>query len=153
MYVLCAQLPVVYDDSLQPHGLQFPRFLCPWNFPGKNSGVGCHFLLQGDLPHPGIKPASPALAGGFFTTEPPGKPKNLIVHSYKSYFSMITRDCLILNFLPATLQLCHLMVINVIIACSALNEISNLLPCSDGQFQSLPSSFGGTEAQSVHDSV
>ena len=23
------------------------RFLCPWNFPGKDTGVGCHFLLQG----------------------------------------------------------------------------------------------------------
>ena len=28
----------------------------------------------GDIPDPGIKPASPALEGGFFTTEPPGKP-------------------------------------------------------------------------------
>ena len=24
-----------------------PRLLCPWNFPGKNTGVGCRFLLQG----------------------------------------------------------------------------------------------------------
>ena len=35
------------------------------------------FPPPGDLPDPGIKPvslASPALAGGFFTTEPPGKP-------------------------------------------------------------------------------
>ena len=31
------------------------------------------FPPPGDLPDPGIKPASPALAGGFFTTEPPGK--------------------------------------------------------------------------------
>ena len=31
---------------LRPHGLQPTRFLCPWNFPGKNTGVGCHFLLQ-----------------------------------------------------------------------------------------------------------
>jgi len=39
--------------------------------------VGCHFLSPRDLPDPGIKPrslASPALAGRFFTTEPPGKP-------------------------------------------------------------------------------
>jgi len=39
--------------------------------PGKNIGVGCHFLLQGNLPDPGIEPpslVSPALAGGFFTT-------------------------------------------------------------------------------------
>ena len=31
----------------------------------------------GDLPHPGTGPRSPALAGGFFTTEPPGKPQIL----------------------------------------------------------------------------
>ena len=34
-------------DSLGPHGLQPTRLLCPWDFPGKDSGVGCHFLLQG----------------------------------------------------------------------------------------------------------
>ena len=27
-----------------PHGLQPARLLCPWAFPGKNTGVGCHFL-------------------------------------------------------------------------------------------------------------
>ena len=40
----------VVSDSLQPHGLQPTRFLCPWNFPGKNTGVGSHSLLQGILP-------------------------------------------------------------------------------------------------------
>ena len=34
------------SDSLWPHGQQPARLLCPWNFPGKNSGVGCHLLLQ-----------------------------------------------------------------------------------------------------------
>ena len=34
---------------------------------------GLPFPTPGDLPDPGIKPASPALAGGFFTTVPPGK--------------------------------------------------------------------------------
>ena len=32
------------------------------------------FPSPGDLPNPGIESMSPALAGGFFTTEPPGKP-------------------------------------------------------------------------------
>ena len=32
------------------------------------------FPSPGDLPDPEIEPMSPALAGGFFTTEPPGKP-------------------------------------------------------------------------------
>ena len=36
---------------------------------------GLPFPSPGDLPDPGIKPLSPALAGGFFTTEPPGKAK------------------------------------------------------------------------------
>ena len=62
--------------TLQTHGLQPSRPLCPSNFPGKNPGACCHFLLQGDLPDPGTEftsLASPALAGGFFTTAPPGK--------------------------------------------------------------------------------
>ena len=34
------------SDSVQPHGLQPTRLLRPWDSPGKNTGVGCHFLLQ-----------------------------------------------------------------------------------------------------------
>ena len=37
----------VVSNSLQPHGLQAARLLCPWDSPGKNTGVGCHFFLQG----------------------------------------------------------------------------------------------------------
>ena len=37
----------VVFNSLRPHGLQQPtRLLHPWDFPGKNTGVGCHCLLQ-----------------------------------------------------------------------------------------------------------
>ena len=32
---------------LQPHAPLSTRLLCPWEFPRKNTGVGCHFLLQG----------------------------------------------------------------------------------------------------------
>ena len=48
-----------------------PRLLCPWDSPGKHTGVGCHFLLQGNLPNPGVQPASPALTCGFFTAAGP----------------------------------------------------------------------------------
>ena len=34
-------------DSLQPHGLEPSRLLCPWNSLGKNTGVGSHSLPQG----------------------------------------------------------------------------------------------------------
>ena len=37
----------VVSDYLGPQGLGPDRLLCPWNFPGKNTAVGCHFLLQG----------------------------------------------------------------------------------------------------------
>ena len=37
----------VVSNSLRPHGLQPTRLLCPCSFAGKNTGVGCHFLLQG----------------------------------------------------------------------------------------------------------
>ena len=43
-------------------------------FPGKNTGVGCHFLLQGIFPHPGIEPESPALQALSLSTDLPGKP-------------------------------------------------------------------------------
>ena len=36
----------VLSDSEQPHGLQPTGLLCPWDFPGKSTGVGCHHLLR-----------------------------------------------------------------------------------------------------------
>ena len=44
--------------------------------PGKNTGVGCYALLQGNLPNKGIKPRYPALQMNSLLSEPPGKPKN-----------------------------------------------------------------------------
>ena len=37
----------VVSNSLWPHGQWPTRLLCPWNFPGKNTGMSCYFLLQG----------------------------------------------------------------------------------------------------------
>ena len=42
---VCISCSVV-SDSLRPHGLYPTRLLCQWDSPGKNTGVGCHFLLQ-----------------------------------------------------------------------------------------------------------
>ena len=49
----------VMSDSLGSHGLGHARLLCPWNFPGKNTGFPFH--TPRDLPDPGIKSSSPAL--------------------------------------------------------------------------------------------
>ena len=44
----------VVSDSLRPHGLSPTRLLCPWDSPGKNTGMGCHSLLQGIFPIQGL---------------------------------------------------------------------------------------------------
>ena len=45
--------------------------------PRQEDWTGLPFPSPGDLPNPGIEPASPTLASGFFTAEPPGKPRLL----------------------------------------------------------------------------
>ena len=64
-------------------------FVTPWAvacqaslsraFPRQEYWSGLPFPSPGDLPDPGMEPSPPALAGGFFTTEPPGKPLVFIV--------------------------------------------------------------------------
>ena len=97
----------------RPHGLQPARLLCPWT----GSSVLCPrqkywsrlpFSSPGDLPDPGIKPTSLALAGGFFTSEPPGKPQYLaysvynfnvhIFHFYKFYLVLLKICCQVFIF-------------------------------------------------------
>ena len=51
--VLCCS---VVSDFLGPHGLWPTRNPCEWNSPGKNTRVGCHFLLQGFFPAQGWNP-------------------------------------------------------------------------------------------------
>ena len=56
MCAVCLLRCSVMSNALLPHGQQPVRLLCPWNFPGKNTGGGCHFLLQGIFPRQGLKP-------------------------------------------------------------------------------------------------
>ena len=51
---VCTHVCSVVCDSLWPHRPQPARLLCPWNFPGKNTEAGCHFLLQGIFPTQGL---------------------------------------------------------------------------------------------------
>ena len=67
----CCVSPLVVSNSLGPHGLA--RLLCPLDFLKQEYWSGLPFPFPGDLPDPGIEPASPLLVGGFFTTEPPRK--------------------------------------------------------------------------------
>ena len=69
---------LVYHVVLsRPHGLYPTRLLCPWDSPGENTGVGCHSLLQGIFPHPGIEPVFLCLLlwqAGSLPPAPLGKP-------------------------------------------------------------------------------
>ena len=66
-----------------------PTSVTPWTvahqahlsvgFLGQEYGSGLPFPSQADLPDPGNGPRSPELAGGFFTTDPPWKPKEYII--------------------------------------------------------------------------
>ena len=56
-------------------------------FPRQEYWSGLPFLSLGDLPVPGIEPASPALAGRFFTTEPPGKPLGVLQWSSNAWMN------------------------------------------------------------------
>ena len=57
MYVCAIVLSnSVISNSLQSLRPELPRLLCPWNFTGKNTGVGCSFLLQGIFPTQGLNP-------------------------------------------------------------------------------------------------
>ena len=77
---------------LWPHTTIAPGILfCPWDFPGKNPGIGCHFLLQGDLPQPGVNHVS-CIDRQIFTTKPPGKPHEhhyrLTKHTSRSWWTL-----------------------------------------------------------------
>ena len=59
-------------------------------------GSGLPFPSPGDPPIPGVKPTSPALAGGFFSTEPPGKPHqgvHVVLQSVRHVQPCIPMDC------------------------------------------------------------
>ena len=99
-YCVCAQLcPTLCNpmDCSPPgsfvHGILQARIL------------ECHFLLQGIFPDPGIEPTSlvsPALAGKFFTTVPPGKPITSIMQ-YQNYLL-----CVAVTMVPIFSRTFHL---------------------------------------------
>ena len=66
------------SNSLWPCGCSLPG---SWNSPGKNSGVGCHVLLQGIFPTQRLNPFScgSCIAGRFLTVEPPGRPERRLI--------------------------------------------------------------------------
>ena len=80
--LLIAVASLVAEHRLQARGLQQLQHTGSWAIECRLSSCGTRAqLLRGmwDLPGPGLKPVSPALAGGFLTTAPPGKPPSLFL--------------------------------------------------------------------------
>ena len=71
----------VTKSCLSLLGLQPARLLCPWDSPGKSTGVGCHAPLQGIFPTQGSKPPLSSLLGwplDSLPPVPPGKPRGAL---------------------------------------------------------------------------
>ena len=60
--------------------MESARLLCPWNSPGKNTGVTGQSLLQGTFLTQGSKPRSPLLQADSVPSEPPGRPIYTYIH-------------------------------------------------------------------------
>ena len=69
---------LVISNSLQPHGLELSRILCPWDFPGKNTGMGSHSLLQGIFLTQGLNLGLLLCRQILLPSETPGKLKSNI---------------------------------------------------------------------------
>ena len=82
----------MYAKSLQscltlcdPLDFSPARVLCPWDSPGKTTGLGCHALLQGIFPTQRLNPCLLSLLHwptGSLPLAPPGKPNSLHRHIY-----------------------------------------------------------------------
>ena len=78
--VLCLVASVV-SNSLQPHGLQPARLLCPWGFSRQEYWSGLPCPPPGDLSNPGMEPRFPSMQVDSLPSDPPGKPMSTGVGS------------------------------------------------------------------------
>ena len=82
---------LVVSDYLQPHGLQLARPLCPWNSPGKNTGVCCHSFLQGIFPTQGSNSGLPHCGQILYHLSHQGSPTSLLL--LLPYFKPLLLSC------------------------------------------------------------
>ena len=97
MYCVCAKSLQLCPTVCDPIDCSPPSSSVHRDIPGKNTGVGCHALLQGIFPTQGLNPhllVLPALAGGFFPSEVPGKCLHCIAaKSLQSCPTLVSDSC------------------------------------------------------------
>ena len=79
----------VVSDSLRPHGLYPTGLLHPWNFLGKSTGVGFHFLLQGIFPTHGSNQGLPHFGQTLYHLSHQGIPIYILWDTHCS----VTKSC------------------------------------------------------------
>ena len=125
--VLVSQLCLTLCD---PMDYSPPRLLWPWNSPGKNTGMSCNSLLQGNLPNLGIKPGSSALQADSLPSELPGKP--VIVHTLRFMHEIWGwAKAFIINFMGSLCKTFPLSAVSWVLSVS-LEAPSFLFPESTG---------------------
>ena len=81
------------SNSLWPFGLELSRFLYLWDYPGKNTGVGCHALLQGIFPTQGLNPCLLCLLHRQATLVPTGVQVYMYICVYILSYSSLLWSC------------------------------------------------------------
>ena len=100
----------VVFNSLPPRGLKPARLFCPWDFPGKNTGVGSLSLLQGIFPAQGLNPGLPHCRQILYHLSHKGSPGILewVAYTFSSGSSQPTNQtrssALQVDFLPTELS-------------------------------------------------
>ena len=81
------------NRSERPYGLGPTRLLSPWNFPGKSTGVGCHFLLQGIFPTQGSNPGLPHYRQTLYLPSHQGSPLTTWLGLFTSFPKPSSEGC------------------------------------------------------------
>ena len=84
---VCMPAFSVMSSSVTPWTISCQAPLCPWDSPGKNTGVGCHVLLQRIFPDSGVDPMSPVWQEDSLTLSHLGS-RRVITGGLKVYYSL-----------------------------------------------------------------
>ena len=86
----------VVSDSLLPHGLWPATHFCPWDSPGKNTGVGCHALFQGIFPTQASNPDFSHYRQILYCLSHQGSPSAPKAYLYTPFF----KKQILISFIP-----------------------------------------------------
>ena len=123
----CTCVCSVVSDSVPPHGLYPASLLCPWDFLGKNTGVGFHSLLQGALLTQGSDPHLQCLLhwqAHFLPLSHRGSPES--GNNYFFFFFFILRVFKIYSC--SNVQVSDTVFLSIITMRSQILEIPELIP-------------------------